>query len=71
MESVILRRVAALPSQPLPGPFTNGPYGFVSPPFSGVFLWPLPCGYLFWFLPLRLFRGAGLSLPFGLGRHQV
>ncbi len=24
-----------------------------------------------WLLPLRLFRGAGLSLPFGLRRHQV
>ncbi len=24
--TIILRRVAALPSQPHPGPFTNGPY---------------------------------------------
>ena len=39
---------------------------------GGVFLCPLPCGFLLMgILPLRLFRGAGLSLPFGLRRHRV
>ncbi len=33
-EAIILRRVASLPSEPLPGPFTNGPYGGPAPSFK-------------------------------------
>ena len=39
----------------------------------GVLNRPLPCGCLFWFLPLRLFRGAGSasSSGFRLRRHWM
>ncbi len=30
--SIILRRGASLPSQPFPGPFSNGPYVVAAPP---------------------------------------
>ncbi len=45
--SITLRRIAVLPSQPLPGPFTNGPYEFRFPPFDGRVCMSTGGGFVF------------------------